>query len=161
LPGPVTREAQLTDVAMKSLIASAATIAQAWGKQIPRCNVLTEIWKAHITKLDTYISKLSSWKRTIGYGACLVTVGLFIWKMGAMRAIPDFLTNMIGIVPSLAQEAGSKTAKDTSKEGLNQIFETIMETPLTFITIVTGVGLFTVGIAVLKVVAWALRRGPK
>jgi hypothetical protein len=161
MPGPVTIEAKLTDVALKSMIASADTILQASGKQVTRSKELTEIWKAHITKLDTYISKLSSWKRTLGYGACLVTVGLFIWKIGAMRAIPDFLTNMIGIVPSLAQEAGCKTAKETSKEGFNHTFDTIMETPLTPIAIVTGVGLLTVGIAMLKIVAWALRRAPK
>jgi hypothetical protein len=160
-PGLLTTQAKLTDLAMKSMVASIDTIAESLGKQITKSNELTKAWKAHIANLDTFISKLSSWKRLLGSAACLITIGLFIWKMGGMRAIPDFLTNMIGVVPGIVQEATSKTTKETSKEGLNLTIDTIMETPLTPITIVTGVGLLTIGIGMLKIIAWAIRKAPK
>jgi len=77
--------------------------------------------------------------------------------MGALRAIPNFLSNMITIVPS----GGIHPVKEISKEGVSNTLHTMMETPLTPLTIVASIGILTLGIGTLKIIAWILQRSPK
>lgn len=153
-PLVVSMEVSMTDVVMKS-------ITDSLGKQVNKSDELAKEWKSNISNLDTFIKGLSAWKRVIGYTACLLTIGAFLWKMGALLAIPNFLSNMIRIVPAILPSGGIHPVKEISKEGMSNTLHTMMETPLTPLTIVASIGILTLGIGTLKIIAWILQRSPK
>jgi hypothetical protein len=118
-PIVVSMEVSMTDVVMKSITANVESIADSLGKQVNKSDELAKEWKSNISNLDTFIKGLSTWKRVIGYTACLLTIGAFLWKMGALRAIPNFLSNMINIVPAILPSGDIHPVKEISKEGMN------------------------------------------
>jgi hypothetical protein len=111
-------EVSMTDVVMKS-------ITDSLGKQVNKSDDLAKEWKSNISNLDTFIKGLSAWKRVIGYTACLLTIGAFLWKMGA---IPNFLSNIISIVPAILPSGGIHPVKEISKEAMSNTLHTMMET---------------------------------
>jgi hypothetical protein len=82
-----------------------------------------------------------------------------LWKMGAMRSIPNFMTNMISLMPT-PRVSPSALDKDIPLPSTRSL-QAIMESPLTPLTIVTGIGVITISLGVLNLIAWTLRRIPK
>lgn len=53
------------------------------------------------------------------------------------------------------------TSDSLAKEQVSHTLHTVLDTPLTPPTIVTGVGALTLGVGLLKLVAWVIQRAPK
>lgn len=159
----LSREALLTDVVFRTFITNINEISDKIGFQINQSIELAQEWVAHIAKLDQYIKSLSSWKKTLAYSLCLVTIGTFLWRMGALRAIPHFLSNAISIIPMPTPTITSKVINNVEvpTPNLESTYKAIMETPITPIVLVSSIGAITTVVGIMRVVAWMLRKLPK
>ena len=95
-PVDLSQEALLTNTFMMSTVSSLNTIKDSLHLQIESNVELGQDWKKHIHVLDEYIKSLKSmpWKKALKYSACILTVGAFLWKMGAMRSISQFASSI-------------------------------------------------------------------
>lgn len=157
-------EALLTDTVVKVATAHLDEISTRLGANIQKSTELANEWKLHISALDSYIKTLSTlpFKKTLKYTACLLTIGAFLWKMGALRAIPDFLSSALSLIstPTLSTTHVTNSI-NIPKPNIESTLKVIMETPMTPFAIVTGVGVLTVGLGLLKATLWVLRKAPK
>jgi|SRR5271156_691355 len=154
-------EVKLVDATIKSVSASLDTISNALGTEIKKSDELAKEWKKNINSLDIFIKSLSSWKKTFGWSVCLLTVLAMLWKMGALRSIPNFLGQLTHIVPDVLSPLTKQSSSDIAKEHVSTTLHTVLDTPLTPLTIVTGVGVLTLGVGLLKTIAWVIQRAPK
>lgn len=99
-------------------------------------------------------------KKIAGCSAGLILVGTFLWKMGTMQAIPNYAAGLIKLIP-IPEMNTTSIIKETPKPEIDTTIRAIMETPLTPLTIVTGIGLLSVSQGVLRVTLWVLQRSPK
>lgn len=158
VPPVINTEATMVNVMMKSFVSQIQELSQHLGKEITKSTELAHQWKQHIHALDKYIESLKQmpWKKVLTYGACLITVTGFLWKMGAARALPDFLSNVIQFVPKTVLPEAT-----IPKPNIESTLRTAMETPVTPLTIITAVGAITVTLSILKVTLLVLRKLPK
>jgi hypothetical protein len=150
-------EAKTTDIIMKSTIASLDQLGKRLDKDITKSHSLAVEWKSHINKLDSLIKNMGSYQKYVAWGACIMTTFFFLYKCGKLRAIPDFLSNMINITPNIIQDSHISYS-DIKPE---KIMHTLMETPLTPITLVSSIGVITISLLTLKTIVWVLQRTPK
>lgn len=162
-PTPLSFEALKIDAAMKGAVASFEEITDLLGIVIKKDEELVNTWKDIIKKYDDFIISLSdvNWKKIIGYSAGLLLISSFLWKMGAMRAIPNFASSLINFIPAPPTLNVTNIAKDTPKPQIDTTLQHIMETPITPFAIVTGMGVLSLGLCALRITAWALRKLPK
>jgi len=165
IPPDLSREALMTDVAMKTFVANIDEIGTLLGKEIKKSTELATAWQSHIKNIDEYIKSLSGmpWKKLLTYSACILTIGAFIYKMAAWRMIPNFLSNLISIVPNniTTVTPSGNVIRDVPKPNIENTVNAIMHTPLTPITIVTCIGGMTIAMAFVKGLVWFLRKAPK
>ena len=64
-------------------------------------------------------------------------------------------------MPSISAIVSSLKLNVTSEQLAASTLNKVMETPLTPLGIVTGVGVFTIEIGLLKTIAWIIRKSPK
>lgn len=123
---------------------------------------MTKYWSRLKVRIQEIINTLNTNKRNrvITISVCLFGFGLMLWKMGAFRAIPNFMSNMISLMPIPTPSVPSNGFHGVGKDiplPSTKSFQAVMESPLTPLTIVTGVGIVTIGLGALKVIAWTLR----
>lgn len=109
---------------------------------------------------------MKSWQKVIGYGICITVLFAALWKVGALRALPSFASNIVSIIPSsLISESTKATVKESAPmPSLGHTVDTLLETPLTVGAIATGTGILILGVGSLKLVAMilsAFRHVPK
>lgn len=90
------------------------------------------------------------------WSAGLLFVAGFLWKMGSIKAIPNFAGFVLNMIPG-----PSDIARDTPKPDMDTTLQHIMETPITPFAFVTGMGVLSIGLITLRLTAWALRILPK
>ena len=72
--------------------------------------------------------------------------------------IPDFASGLFNILPTPSiQSIGEDMPKPKGESALH----IIMESPITPLALVTGVGVLAISLTALKALVWALRRIPK
>lgn len=94
----ISKAALLTNTVLKGFVTNIKEVGDKFNIQITESLELAKQWGAHIALLDQYIKSLCSWKRTLTYTFCLITILSFLYRMGALRAIPQFLNNVISIM---------------------------------------------------------------
>lgn len=165
IPPDLSREALMSDVTMRTFVAHIDEISNQLGKEIKKSTELAVEWQSHIKNVDDYIKSLSNipWKKILTYSACLLTIGAFLYKMAAWRMIPNFVSNVISFIPSSVSTAtpSANVIREVPKPNIENTINTIMQTPLTPITIVTCLGGMTVAMVIVKGLVWVLRKVPK
>jgi hypothetical protein len=164
VPPILNKETLLADVIVKTVTCEINEIGERLGKEVKKSNELALEWKQHILALDQYIKSLSGlpWKKLLTYSACTLTVLMFLYKMGIMRMIPNFMSNVISIIPLPKMDTTSSTPIiETVKEMPKPSIRDLLDTPLTPVGIVTGIGVATVTVGSLKLILWVLRKVPK
>jgi hypothetical protein len=152
----------MTNTVVRATVAHIEEISTRLGANIQKSTELAEEWKQHISALDSYIKSLSTlpWKKILKYTACLLTIGAFLWKMGALRAILNSLTlsSALSLLPTRKFTTASEM--NMPKPYIETTLKVMMETLLTPLAIVTGVGILSIGFGLLKITLWALRKAP-
>jgi hypothetical protein len=155
----------MLDQGLKVVTANIEELSTRLGKEITKSIELASTWKVHLLAYDEYIKSLLNipWKKVLIASATLITVTAITWKMISMRAIPNFLGSMMSLIPmpTIPSMNLSNEASSLPKPDFTNTMRAVMETPLTPITIATGVGIFTISLGILKVTLWALRKIPK
>lgn len=153
------KEIMVTDVVCKTFVANMEELGQNLGKDIEKSATLAVEWKEQIKATDTYIKSLKGlpWKRLMTWSSCLLLLGGFLWKMGMMRALPDFAGSFLNVIPKLTP-SNISSVKEIPKPSATNIVETLAHTPLTPIGIVAGVGVITVSLGILKGLVWVFRK---
>lgn len=79
-----------------------------------------------------------------------------------MRMIPNFTSNIISAFPTPTQTMSNiPKVIETPKPSIDTTIRAVMETPLTPLATVTGVGIMTIFAGSLKLALWILRKNPK
>jgi hypothetical protein len=154
-----TKEAQGTDLAMKGIINHIEELGNKTNIKIEKSQELTQLWKDYIHSLDAYI-KSKNLSKYLKWAACITTIGLFVFKMGLARKIPEFFFSALSniSIPS-AQTMGNHLQSAGSHVKPNEsTLNALMETPLTPLMILTGVGGLTITMGILKATLWVLRK---
>jgi hypothetical protein len=164
IPPVLSKETIMLDQGVKLVTAQIDEIGTRIGKEITKSTELASIWKVHLHAYDEYIKSLSTipWKKVLIASATLITISAIAWKMISMRAIPNFLGNMISLVPLPVGSLNiPKDVVSVPKPNIETTMRAIMETPLTPLTIAASVGVLSITLGLLKVTLWVLRRAPK
>jgi hypothetical protein len=158
-PPNLSKEALATNLFMQAFINHLEELATRLNKEITKSADLAKEWKLHIKALDEYIKSLSKlpWKKIIGYSACFFTIIAFLYKMGTLR-IPDFFSGVINILPTPSIK---NITEDLPKPQTETTLSIIMESPITPLALITGVGVLAISLTTLKALVWALRTIPK
>lgn len=82
----------------------------------------------------------------------------FLYKMGTLRMIPDFVSGVINILPTPSIK---NVTEDMPKPQTKTTLNIIMESPITPLALITGVGILAISLTTLKALVWALRKMPK
>lgn len=151
-----SKEVLLTNVVYKSFVSQMDIINDKLNLEIKKSAELAHDWKVHLIALDSYIKSLESfpWKKALKYSACLLAVMTFLWKIGAYRAIPDFVAGHIFKNVSSVQQV-------VPKPNIENTIQTLTETPITPIGITMGIGTLTIGYGALYAIVFILRKLPK
>lgn len=158
----ISIETFLTNAAYRTFVANVETVSEKLNIEITKSTELAHEWKTHIYALDTYIKSLVglSWKKTLTYSACIFAILTFLWKMGAYRMIPNFASNILATnIPGAGKSFVQST--DLPAPNIKATINAIMETPLTPIGVVFGVGTISIGFGILHTIAFILRKLPK
>ncbi len=105
-----------------------------------------------------------SWVNFFKVSATVLTIGVFLWKMGALRSVPYLASNLITAVPMPKldiSKLGNVTPSSVPLPKPETTIQTLMETPLTPFGFVAFTGTLTLAVGSLKVLAWILRKSPK
>lgn len=155
-------EALKADVFVKTTVEVIDELGTRLGKTINKSDELAKSWNLHLKNYDEYIKSLKkfNWTKAAGWSLGLLIVGGFLWKMGAMRAIPNFASGLIKLIP-MPEMNTTTIIKETPKPKIDATITAIMETPLTPLAIITGVGLLSISLGILKATLWVLRKAPK
>jgi len=78
------------------------------------------------------------WKKALKLFATVITVGYIIYKMGLLRAVPDFMSNMISVGPRAISRVTE--IEHIPKPGINASVHALIESPISFMTLVTFAG---------------------
>ena len=137
----LSKESLMADMAYREVVKQVDELGTALGKDLTK---RADDWRKHIHALDAYIKSLQGlpWTKMLSYSACFLLVVTFMWKMGALRVLPDFLSTAIKLIPTPGITSTTITA--------------ITESPVAVFGIVAGVSMGLMKIAVL-----ALKRLPK
>lgn len=171
----INKEVLLADMTLKTIAGELEVIDEKLNLQINKSEELAQDWNHHIIALDKYIESLKKipWKKVLSYSACILAIIGFLWKMGMLRSIPSFGSN----VANLLIDAGKFTGKNkisntdllppvsipTTSQSLPNMdnFKTFMESPITPIVFVSAVGVIAICLGALKIIVWVLRKTPK
>lgn len=112
----LSHESLLADIAYREVVKQVDDVGIALGKDLTKNKELADDWRTHIHALDKYIKSLEGlpWRKMLSYSACFLLVGTFIWKMGALRVLPDFLGTAIKLIPTTG--ISSTTMQETVAE---------------------------------------------
>lgn len=165
----LSRQALLTTVLMQSVVNNLEELSEKTNKEIKKSAALTDLWKKQIEALDKFIKSLAEtpWAAILKWSACFFIFTGFLYKMGILRMIPDFASGIINILPMPSSLNPTKTVENISENikipnpKIESTFSMLMETPITPLALLTGIGILTVSITTLKVLVWTLRKLPK
>lgn len=147
-PPNLSNEALATNLFMQAFVNHLEELATLLNKEITKSADLAKEWKLHIKALDKYIKSLSKlpWKKIIGYSACFFTIIAFLYKMGTLRIIPDFVSGVINILPTPSIK---NITEDLPKPQTETTLNIIMESPITPLALITGVGVLAIYLGVI------------
>lgn len=162
-PLNLSPEILMTDTVLKSSVAHLDEIGMRIGVQMQKSTELASEWNTHIQSLDKYIKSIAvlPWRKTLTYSACFVGLFAFLWKMGALRKLPDFLSSVLACAPTMSTASPVINEVNIPKPDIEYTLKAFMESPLTPLTLVSGVGVLTIGLGSLKLILWVLRKVPK
>lgn len=155
-----SKETCTVDIAMKAIVADIEAIGDKLNIKVEKSIALGNSWKTLKDDLDTYIKSHQNITRFLKWGACLTTMGVFLFKMGLARKVPEFLLSTLANIPAPSmQSVGSQMHSFASQaKPTDTTLHAFLETPLTPIMVLTGAGGLAITVSLLKVTLWLLRR---
>lgn len=161
----LSHESFFADTAYREVVKQVDELGLALGKDLEKSQELADDWRKHIIALDAYIKSLQGlpWRRILSYSACFLLVGAFIWKMGALRVLPDFLGTAIKLIPTTGMSSTTmqETVAELPKPSVTSTINAITESPVAVFGIVIGVSMGVICLGFMKITILALKRLPK
>jgi hypothetical protein len=147
------------DILCKKITRDAEELSTRLGYQIEKSVELTSKWEKLKTDLDNYLKTLDSskMKKLLTYGACISTVIYFTYQMGLYRKLPDFALSLASHIPLPSFNSSIENLpKSIPAPSMSNTLHELANIPLTPLTIITGVGVFVTGLAMLRVSLWVV-----
>lgn len=165
-PPNLGAHAKVAETVITSVSTSVLEIADKMNIEVKQSQELAQELKKDVKELDTWLNSLPkmSWVNFFKVSATVLTIGAFLWKMGALRSVPYLASNLITAVPMPKldiSKLGNVTPSSVPLPKPETTIQTLMETPLTPFGLVAFTGTLTLAVGSLKVLAWVLRKTPK
>ena len=125
----LTEEAIILDSTVKAVIEDFTTITDKLNININKDEELVNTWSLTVQKFDTIVKTLQNnrWAKVVTYSTGLLFLGTFLWKMGALRAVPNFAGNLLSSIPRPSISSTQTLVKETTPP--DNTVQHIMETP--------------------------------
>lgn len=165
-----TPEAEITDRILKGIVANLQVCNERLNLNLSQSEALRTEWEDLNKKNDKLMNDFNNltkpfWKRKwFTISASTITLAFFLFQMYKFKALPNFIGMAVDIGSSLFQSTAEESKKEITNLPISNIQNTIKiiaETPVAPLTILTGVGIFTVSLGVLRLATFILRKIPK
>ena len=165
-----TKEAERTDSILRGIVTNLTVCGDRLNMEIEKLENLRIQWQESIAKSDKLMDDFnqvtqSFWKKKwFTVSVSTITIAFFLFQMYKYKALPNFVGLVIDAGSSIFTSATKDNVPDIAtmpKPSLQNTIKVIAETPLAPLTILTGVGLFTISLGALRFATFILKKMPK
>lgn len=163
---------------VRKAIENIDNLAIAFSKTIAKSEELAGLYNENVKTMGTLTTKIKNdqkalwipdwvWKlvKTWVIGSVsFVTIALFFFKMWQVGMLPDFKGPALKIIGHLIHPTTQVVIPDIQnilKPDITSTLKTIAETPIASLTLIAGVGAFTISLGIIKVILFIVQRAPK